>query len=506
MIKKLMKVCKSIIIIASIVILCTNSLIVPTQAADFGGNLSSGQIDIDVHQYTNVNGELKDARTIKNLLPGESVSYIVRVENKDSPAYVRVRLEFSDNSYGMNESWLGSIGDKWKKVGDWWYYTEPVESGGYADLCQTMNIPFDIDESDGSAVETVAYAQAVQAKNFYPDFDAKNDPWNGVEIEASVADGDFTKTGKASNGVQIDFDGTFGATVSKNELFSNFGAIMPGDSIKDHVDLNNNSGYTLNYMLYDLTDGLNKNLVDHTVLAIYIGDTRVYMGLLENDGARINGIDLGNLANEESQTINFVLYFDTKINNEMAFKNIPVKFRIVAKPVNDGLHNGLKLIKQVTDVSGKDLNESIIDPGSEVIYTLTVLNTSKNQKTVTLSDIIDPNVKINSASDNGVITDNMINWQFDIPANSAKAVTINCNVPSSNADIINMATLNGIDESNEVLVYIRPDGEGIDPVIHKHNYSTGDKSNLAIMIAATVVAVTALIIIIAASKKKKNNN
>lgn len=113
------------------------------------------------------------------VLPGQTVDEIVEVNNLANDAWIRMKVTFDDSDIkGLDDSLL-SISDNWIKRGGYYYYTKPVDRGDSAEFMENVKIPTTWDESlSDQKMELHFTADAVQIKNFTPDFDS-DDPWFG---------------------------------------------------------------------------------------------------------------------------------------------------------------------------------------------------------------------------------------------------------------------------------------------------------------------------------------
>lgn len=136
--------------------------------------ITSGDLDIEI-----VETQLKDGEEVAYpeepilVMPGETVSKIVRIHNHAGDAYIRARFEteISKDNVTLEEK-EGMIqiatGVKWEKRGDWYYYVDAVNGENSTEaLFETVvfNGPLTTNEYQDSVLNVNVYAQAVQVAN-----------------------------------------------------------------------------------------------------------------------------------------------------------------------------------------------------------------------------------------------------------------------------------------------------------------------------------------------------
>lgn len=168
----------------AVLAICISVLIYTTIAyfntADTARNvITSGNIKIELQETTLVNDSeipFKESRDIYNVMPGQEISKIVRVENTgDNPAYIRISvakaIRLAEGAEGTPDTRLISIdydSTNWTLGDDgYYYYNKPLSAG---DTTEPLfrNVIFDATMGNmyhnSKAVIEVS-AQATQVKN-----------------------------------------------------------------------------------------------------------------------------------------------------------------------------------------------------------------------------------------------------------------------------------------------------------------------------------------------------
>lgn len=145
--------------------------------------ITTGSVNIEIEEWQETNEGLKPypKDTVK-IMPGMSVSKIVKIRNLDARSYIRAKYEVvikdsqdknmelsPETKESLIEITMGS--SKWVRVdGDdeWWYYTDIVEKGNKTEELfkkVTFDGPNMTNEYQNCTVEVIVTAQAVQSAN-----------------------------------------------------------------------------------------------------------------------------------------------------------------------------------------------------------------------------------------------------------------------------------------------------------------------------------------------------
>lgn|GEM_PF-277758 len=190
MTRKRLVLAAAIVAIVGLAAAGTNAFI--TSEAHTTNVITTAKIDIDLIESTMVDGEKIEwpGDGITGVMPGQNVSKIVEVENKDGsgPAWVRVHVDSEIQKAGETEREDGSellsfdLSDQWiegkGENAGYYYYSQPVAPGQTTPPLFTK-VTF-AGAMDNSYQNCTAYvhvsAQAVQVKN------------NGADLTALTAD------------------------------------------------------------------------------------------------------------------------------------------------------------------------------------------------------------------------------------------------------------------------------------------------------------------------------
>lgn len=168
----------------AVLAICLSVLIYTTIAyfntADTARNvITSGNIKIELQETALVNDSeipFEESQDVYNVMPGQQVSKIVRVENTgDNPAYIRISvdkaIQLAEGAQGDPDTGLVSIdydSSSWTLGSDgYYYYNEPLAAGATTPAL-FRNVTFDPAMGNmyqnSKAVIKVS-AQATQVKN-----------------------------------------------------------------------------------------------------------------------------------------------------------------------------------------------------------------------------------------------------------------------------------------------------------------------------------------------------
>ena len=141
---------------------------------------------------------------------GEEVGRKFVVESLEDPCWVRMRpeLALSSTSYAIEEAHRAPDEPGWVAAPDGWYYwTSPLSAGQAALFTTSFALSHDTQGLEGAAsgesmrLRETGYAEAIQAKDTYPDFESPN-PWEGAYKGPGEPAGDRTDTTKGSGSLQ----------------------------------------------------------------------------------------------------------------------------------------------------------------------------------------------------------------------------------------------------------------------------------------------------------------
>ena len=170
--KKIIAMMALVIVIA---ILGTGTLAYFTTKAVVHNVITSGAVGITLKE-TMLDDKGKEIPFVNQdgVMPGDGVSKIVRVQNDDEPAWIRIRVtekinknEDSEDVISINYN-LGTAPTQWTKSGDWFYYNKPLAKGESTDpLFKYVDFSGSGMDNDyqNATIEIGVEAQAVQSAN-----------------------------------------------------------------------------------------------------------------------------------------------------------------------------------------------------------------------------------------------------------------------------------------------------------------------------------------------------
>lgn len=261
------------------------------------------------------------------VLPGQTVDEIVEVNNLANDAWIRMKVTFDDSDIkGLDDSLL-SISDNWIKRGEYYYYTKPVDRGDSAEFMENVKIPTTWDESlSDQKMELHFTADAVQIKNFTPDFDS-DDPWFGTVIEKSITD-EYIIPGEKHDLFSVSYEGgAEGLVKVGDDFFSNWGDLMPGDVVSDEVTVANR--YAKPVSIYFRTETIaDDKFLKELNLQIKCEDKVLYDGSMA--GEITNKVLLGTLKKGETKHLTYTLTVPAWLDNPYAMSKTETKWIFTA--------------------------------------------------------------------------------------------------------------------------------------------------------------------------------
>lgn len=244
---------KKILCLACSVFLCSS---VPVQAMSSIGPVTfhgiSEKVQIRLETFSNVDGkeQVWEKKILENVLPGEKISRITRIFNREVDCYVRAAVNFGNKKKDgpvLTEECLNGMGKEWIKRGEYFYYTQVLPRGKTVDLFREITVPAEWTQEQcaGGQWEIQVEAEAVQAEHVKPDFSSE-DPWGmekeGFEIlKAGEEQVPETKTDNRPVELVLS-EGMKQFAVEDHKFFREPEPFVPGDVRKGTIDLLNETG------------------------------------------------------------------------------------------------------------------------------------------------------------------------------------------------------------------------------------------------------------------------
>jgi len=281
----------------------------------------------------------------QTILPGQSVSKIVRFRNDGEDAWIRARVEFTANSK-MKEDITRLVGitqPNWiyNSKDGFWYYKKPLNHGEKVLFFDQVSFPSDwSSEYKGSQFGVTVHVDAVQKEHFTPDFDS-SDPWYGTLIEQSLYDR-TRDNDKTDIHFLVEYRGGAEGLIRKgDDFFSNWGTAMPGDTLTDTISVQNSYNKPI-YLYFHTENIMDSELLKQLGLRIWTGDRLIYDGKM--DGT-LSEMLLSRLEPGAGFVMRYEVTVPAELTNKYAMSNAQTKWVFRA-----ALYQGAK-----TGVEGTDL-------------------------------------------------------------------------------------------------------------------------------------------------------
>ena len=333
-------------------------------AAVFAKESNKLQID-NVFQTDKVNIELINnlgTNTEKTaVIPGASINMSPRINNLGASAYVRAKITFtstikdektekslitSENLKDVSEKWVYNEND------GYYYYNSILNPEETSDVMFTdLVVPSDYSYPN-STFEVKIVADAIQSKNFTPDFGSIA-PWGNIEIKEYLGNNSYKyeKTDSTVKTFTITYSGSTNELISNSsDFFSNIPALVPGDTYSNSFNIYNKFDKTIFVYFTGLPnledpekDQIRNELLGHINLKIFEKDssnneTVIFEGNLAEP---IDNIIIAALEANESKDIYFNIHFDENADNDftdldnLVYWYFTAKYSDTDKPVVD---------------------------------------------------------------------------------------------------------------------------------------------------------------------------
>lgn len=201
--------------------------------------ISTNSVDIEIKEFNENNQPFNNS--IRNVMPGDEISLIPRINNLGIDCYIRVKISYSVNKELFSpENYIEGNYSSWSKKGNYYYYDSILSKNDSIDIFSKITIPNLSYDYFGKNVIVNITVDAVQAKNFDGD-------WSNVEIESSIDRSyDIDYEGESS----VIFEDSINQDIILDEnFFNNLGGMLPGDKKTDTFSILNNGDSKISYFL-----------------------------------------------------------------------------------------------------------------------------------------------------------------------------------------------------------------------------------------------------------------
>ena len=252
--------------------------------------------------------------------PGATVEDIVRITNRANDVWTRVKIGYhtEGGELTFTDDMISPDSSDWIQRGEYWYCTHVLEKGEAEEFIREIKIPATWSSKDaGKDFKINIRADAVQAANFTPDFQS-DDPWFGTVIEAFTKKDTVWQTNQ-SQAFSISFEGgAEGLVKTGDNFFSNWGHLMPGDTVSDTVKLANH--YAKQVSLYFRTENASEDaLLKQLQICIKNGDDVIFDGKLAD--TMKEELLLAKLNNGDEMQLSYTVSVPKELNNIYALEN-----------------------------------------------------------------------------------------------------------------------------------------------------------------------------------------
>lgn len=286
-----------------------------------------------------------------NVMPGASINMSPRINNLGASAYVRAKITFTSTFEGgetekslISSENLKDVSEKWvyNENDGYYYYNTILNPEETSDTIFTdLVVPSDYSYPN-STFEVKIVADAIQSKNFNPDFSSIA-PWGNVEIKEYLGNNSYKyeKTDSTIRTFTITYSGSTNELISNSsDFFSNIPTLVPGDTYSDSFNIYNRFDKTISIYFTGLPnledperDQIRNELLGRISLKIFEkdssnNDTVIFEGNLAEP---IDNIIIAALKANESKDIYFTIHFDENANNDFTELDSLVSWYFTAK-------------------------------------------------------------------------------------------------------------------------------------------------------------------------------
>ena len=261
---------------------------------------------------------------------GSTLRYEPVIENRAMSCYVRFKLNLSNAL--LNEDSFVGLTDDFVKRGDYFYYTKPLDNKQSITTFNSFKMPADIDNEDKEEIKIIKTVDAIQSKNFTPDFSSEN-PWGNVAIIGSEFDGS-NYINEVINIEPIDLTINNNKEISlTNKDILNFN-LVPGDIITNSIDIKNNNGKEVNVDFK--AKGEDSKILRSINLKLYLDNKKIYDGDLVTKNLE-EYTKLVGLSDNETASLRYEIEVPQNLNNDYQNKESKFEWKFKINDVNNNL-------------------------------------------------------------------------------------------------------------------------------------------------------------------------
>lgn len=301
--KRLAILCVAVLVISSFMSLTYAEKVISTH-----GELKTQGVDISI------------AATQDNKLiaPNMTVKYEPVITYKGVDSYVRFKLDISTSDIALYQ--FTGLNSDWVQRGEYFYYKKPVKHNTRLSTFKSFHVPSEYDELDpkdfmGSKFNITATCDAVQAKNFTPDFD-NDKPWGNLSIQDNDYDGNTyaAENNNIHDKIRLNFETASQYSLSSDQMVKN--TILPGDTYKNSIVLSNSGKKNMKVFFSVSKENQEEmyNLLDALKLTIKLDGKDFYEGTLR--ASRLNDWKtLLTLEKGSKHTLSYEIHAPAELDN-----------------------------------------------------------------------------------------------------------------------------------------------------------------------------------------------
>ena len=301
-------------------------------------HISVGDIKISMEEYEKKGTKEVPYSNTGEILPGAVISKIPRITNHALPCWVRARILYTNSVKeleGLNDTNLSGFPAKWIRRGEYYYYTSILKKRESVDLFQSVHIPASWEkEHELQKLGMIIQAEAIQAANFTPDFAAMS-PWGNQLIRQCIHEENGTMTcKKPQTKLTVEFNGKAHKLIAvPDDFFTNLESAMPGDILKDAVQIANTTDQEAELFFQTNTDGRSEeqmNMLKKVRFEISQNKKILYKGTL--DAAELaKARSLGKFKSGQKGRLEFQLEIPREWDNAYALKKTDITWIFAVK-------------------------------------------------------------------------------------------------------------------------------------------------------------------------------
>lgn len=291
----------------------------------------TGVVDIDLSEYqVNEKGEEELWQDNPTVLPGMTISKIPRISNLGYDCYVRAKMDFDIE--GMDQSYQ-ELGEGWFLGEDGYYYCKKIlHHGDSTDIFQSIKIPEDFpQELEETQFHLDIKADAIQSKNFTPDFESKQ-PWGTVEIQDCQETVPYEiNTVTRKDALQVVYQGESKKLFADpDNFFVNFSDVMPGDTYQDQAMIKNDSKQKIKLYFAQETNP-DSELLKRIRLTIKLDEQELFQGTMAE---AIERKEIAELTSGEEKQLSYTVDVPKELDNDYTLEDEEIVWIFSTEEVN----------------------------------------------------------------------------------------------------------------------------------------------------------------------------